>query len=168
MLDTKGVAFLNAIHFLDPVLNTREYSVKWIQETAALLKNPALSEKDVEKLLYQRLEVMRLFMSSRIDNFDEQVTKALLALEGFNQARVKVFQAMQNRPLVAFSTSTRKDIPNLSTLRLIAEGQGGPRMDLTANVAWTLHVPEPSPSRIRRRSTEVSATSRRPSNSTCP
>jgi hypothetical protein len=140
MLDTKSVAFLNAIHFLDPVLNTREYSVKWIQETAALLKDPRLNEQDVEKRLYQRLEVMRLFMSSRIEHFDEQVTKALLSLESFNEARLKVFKAMQHRPLVAFEYVNTRDrnIQNLSTLRLIAEGQWGPRMDLTGNLAWTL------------------------------
>lgn len=140
MLDTKGRAFLNSIHFLDPALNSDDYSRKWIPETAAILKDNALTEKQVEKLLYERLELMRLFMSGRIENFDEQVTKALLALEGFNQARVKVFQAMQKRPLVAFEyVNTRdKDLPNLSTLRAIAEGQWGPRLDLTANVAWTL------------------------------
>ena len=79
-------------------------------------------------------------MSSRIDNFDEQVTKALLALEGFNQARVKVFQAMQKRPLVAFEyvNARDKDLPDSRRCALIAEGQWGPRVDLTANVAWTL------------------------------
>ena len=118
-----------------------------------MLKDPTLTGKQVEKLLYERLELMRVFMSSRIDNFDEQVTKALLALEGFNQARVKVFQAMQKRPLVAFEYVNARDqvLPDLSTLRVIAEGQWGPRVDLTANVAWTLqgagtvNVPEPQP-----------------------
>lgn len=140
MLDTQGRAFLNAIHFMNPALDSAEHSRKWIPETAAILKDPALTEKQVEKLLYGRLELMRLFMSSRIENFDEQVTKALLALEGFNQARVKVYKAMQKRPLVAFEyVNTRdKDLPSLSTLRGIAEGQWGPRLDLTANVAWTL------------------------------
>jgi len=153
MLDTKGRAFLNSIHFLDPALNADEYSRKWIPETAEVLKDPSLTEKQVTKLLYERLELMRLFMSGRVENFDEQVTKALLALEGFNQARVKVFQAMQKRPLVAFEyVNTRdRDLPDLSTLRLIAEGQWGPRLDLTANVAWTLQgagtvtVPESQP-----------------------
>ena len=140
MLDTKGRAFLNAIHFLDPALNADEYSRKWIPDTASILKDPALTHKQIEKLLYERLELMRVFMSGRIDRFDEQVTKALLALEGFTQARVKVFQAMQKRPLVAFEYVNARDkmLPNLSTLRGIAEGQWGPRVDLTANVAWTL------------------------------
>ena len=118
-----------------------------------MLKEPTLTEAQVTRLLYERLEVTRLFMSSRIENFDEQVTKALLALDGFNQARVKVFQSMQKRPLVAFEyVNTRdKDLPDLSTLRLIAEGQWGPRLDLTANVAWTLQqagtvtAPQPQP-----------------------
>jgi hypothetical protein len=153
MLDTKGRAFLNSIHFVDPALNADEYSRKWIPETAAILKDPALTEKQVTTLLYQRLELMRVFMSGRIENLDEQVTKALLALEGFNQARVKVFQSMQKRPLVAFEyVNTREtDLPDLSTLRFIAEGQWGPRLDLTANVSWTLQpagtvtAPQPQP-----------------------
>jgi len=153
MLDTKGQAFLKAIHFLDPALNSTEYSRKWIPDTASILKDPALTSKQIEKLLYERLQLMRVFMSSRIDNFDEQVTKALLALEGFNQARVKVFQAMQKRPLVAFEYVNARDkvLPNLSTLRVIAEGQWGPRLDLTANVSWTLQnhgtvtSPDPQP-----------------------
>jgi hypothetical protein len=140
MLDTQGRAFLNAIRFVDPALNSDEYSRRWIPDTASILKDPALTTKQIEKLLYQRLELIRVFMSSHIDNFDEQVTKALLALEGFNQARVKVFQAMQKRPLVAFEYVNARDkiLPDLSTLRAIVEGQWGPRVDLTANVAWTL------------------------------
>jgi hypothetical protein len=115
------------------------------------LNNPALSEKDLERVLYRQLEVIRLHMINRIDNFDEQVTKALLALEGFDKARLKVFQAMQSRPLVAFEyvNARDKDLPDKSTLRLIAEGKWGPRLDLTGNVAWTIQhagtvqVPEP-------------------------
>jgi hypothetical protein len=153
MMDTKGRAFLNAIHFLDPALNSDEYSRRWIPDTASILKDPALTAKQIDKLLYERLELMRVFFAGRIDRFDEQVTKALLALEGFNQARVKVFQAMQKRPLVAFEYVNARDkvLPNLSTLRMIAEGQWGPRMDLTANVAWTLQAagnvttPQPEP-----------------------
>src|SRR5262249_43572130 len=140
MLDTKGRAFLNAIHFLDPSLNSDEYSRRWIPDTASILKDPALTTKQIEKLLYERLERMRGFMTARTPNFDEQVTKALLALQGFNQARVKVFQEMQKRPLVAFEYVNARDkvLPNLSTLRGIVEGQWGPRVDLTANVSWTL------------------------------
>lgn len=151
MLDTKGRAFLNSIHFLDLALNSDDYSRKWIPETATILKDPALNAKQVEKLLYDRLELMRVFMSSRIDNFDEQVTKALLALEGFNQARVKIFQAMQKQPLIAFEYVNARDkvLPDLSTLRVIAEGQFGPRVDVTANVSWTLQgagtVTSPAP-----------------------
>jgi hypothetical protein len=140
MLDTRGVAFLNALHFLDPVLNSNEVVRNWTPETVTLLRDPGLDAKAIEKILYERLEVLRLLMTSRIPNFDEQVTKALLALEGFNAARVKVFAAMQKRPLVAFEyvNTRRKDLPDQSTLRMIAEGQWGPRLDLTANVAWTL------------------------------
>jgi len=91
-------------------------------------------------VLYRQLEAIRLHMATRIDNFDEQVTRTLLALEGFDRARLKVFQAMQKRPLVAFEyvNARTRDLPDKSTLRVIAEGQWGPRIDLTANVAWTV------------------------------
>jgi hypothetical protein len=152
MVDTAGAAVLQADNFLNVVLNSREYNFKWIPETAALLNRPALSEKEIERVLYRQLEAIRLHMLTRIDNFDEQVTKALLALEGFDKARLKVFEAMQKRPLVALEyVNTRSNaLADRSTLRFIAEGQLGPRVDLTGNVAWTfqhrgtVQAPEPA------------------------
>ena len=46
---------------------------------------------------------------------------------------------MQKRPLIAFEyvNARANDLPDSSTFRLIAEGQWGSRLDLTANVAWT-------------------------------
>ncbi len=90
-------------------------------------------------------------MIDRVPNFNEQVAKGLLALQAFDKARVGVFQAMQKRPLVAFEyiNARTHGLPDRSTLRLISEGQWGPRLDLTANVAVTLQqagsvlLPEP-------------------------
>jgi hypothetical protein len=133
-------AALKADNFLNDVLNSEEYNFKWLPETASLLNNPTLDEKGLERVLYRQLEVIRLHMINRIDGFDKRVTKALLALEGFDQARLKVFQAMQKRPLVAveYVATRENELPDKATWRAIAEGQWGPRLDLTANVSWTL------------------------------
>ena len=93
-------------------------------------------------------------MINRIEGFNDQVAKALLALQGYDKARVRLFEAMQKRPLVAFEyvNARTKDLPDTSTLRLIAEGQWGPRLDLTANAAWTMQhsgsVPLPEPQSV--------------------
>ncbi|MGH9383467.1 MAG: hypothetical protein ACRD2N_04170, partial [Vicinamibacterales bacterium] len=136
-------AALKADNFLADVLNSTEYNFKWLPETATLLNNPTLDEKGLSRVLYRQLEVIRLHMINRIDGFDERVTKALLALEGYDKARLKVFQAMQRRPLVAaeYVVARDRELPDKATWRVIAEGQWGPRLDLTANVSWTLQRP---------------------------
>ena len=67
-------------------------------------------------VLYRQLEALRLDLVGQIDHFDDRITRTLLALEGFNDARLKVFQAMQKRPLVAleYSTARTKDLPDTS------------------------------------------------------
>jgi hypothetical protein len=152
LLDTAGVRVLKSTDFLDSVLTSNEYLEKWLPETADQLSQPGLTDRQIEKVLYQRLEAIRIVMVNRIPDFDEHVTKTLLALEGFDKARAGVFQAMQKRPLVAFEyvNAREPDLPDRSTLRFIAEGQMGPRLDLTANVAWTIQhsgtvtLPEPA------------------------
>jgi hypothetical protein len=138
-LETTMADVLKSDDFLDDFLNSNAYTRKWVPETAALLNNPALNERGLERVLYSQLEALRLDMLGQIDHFDDRITRTLLALEGFNDARLKVFQAMQKRPLVAleYSTARTKDLPDTSAVRLIAEGQWGPRIDATANVAWT-------------------------------
>ena len=126
MMDTAAPAVLKADDFLNVVLDSDEYNRKWIPETAALLNDPALDEKGLERVLYRQLEAIRLHMVTRIDNFDEQVTRTLLALEGFDRARLKVFQAMQKRPLVAFEyvNARTRDLPDKSTLRSSLKASG--------------------------------------------
>jgi hypothetical protein len=134
--------------FLNDVFNSLEYNCNWLPETAALLNNPTLNEKGLARVLYGRLEVLRLHMLAHIDSFDARVTRALLALQGFDDARIKVFQAMQKRPLIAleYVTARTKSAPDKSTVRLITEGQWGPRIDLTANVGWTFQHGGEAPS----------------------
>ena len=156
LLDVEGVNFLGSTNPFAPLVNSPEYTLKWLPETVDLLIDPSRNLRivDVQRILYQRLEMLRLLAINRIEGFDDQVAKALLALQAFDKARVRIFEAMQNRPLVAFEyvNARTKDLPDASTFRFIAEGQWGSRVDLTANVAWTTQhagsVPLPEPRSI--------------------
>lgn len=153
VLDTQGVELLRADNVFNVFFDSDEYTRKWMLETVDLLSDPTrnLSVAQVQRILYQRLEAARLLMINRVEGFDDQVARALLALQAYDKARVRVFRAMQRRPLVAFEyvNGRTKDLPDTSTLRLIAEGQWGSRIDLTANFAVTMQhdgsVPLPQP-----------------------
>lgn len=154
LLDTKGVELLKSDAAFAAFLNSDEYTRKWFPETVDLLSDPSrnLSVAEVQRILYQRLEIVRRLMINRIEGFDDEVAKVLLALQAFDKARVRIFQSMQKQPLVAFEyVNTRtKNLPDTSTFRLIAEGQWGSRVDLTANAAFALQhdgevlLPEPA------------------------
>lgn len=150
LLDTKGVQLLGSTNFLDPVFNSDEYDV-WLNDAQNELVQPGLDEAQVRALVDENLEELRLLMLDRIPNLDEQVGQALLAYGAFEESRLSVFQAMQKQPLVAveYVNARAPALPQTSTVRLIAEGQLGPRMDLTANIAWTFQhagmVQEPTP-----------------------
>ena len=153
-LDAEGVAFLGSDNAFAPLFNSEEYTRKWLPETVDLLIDPArnLSIAEVQRVLYQRLEILRMMAINRIETFDDEVAKVLFALQAFDKARVRLFDAMQKRPLVAFEyvNARTKDLPDASTFRFIAEGQWGSRLDLTANVAMTVQhagsvlLPEPT------------------------
>jgi len=149
VLDTQGVALLRSDNAFNDFFNSDEYAIKWIEETTALLGDTdhTLSADDVERILYRQLEAVRLLMVSRVPDFDEKVARVLLALQAFDKARVRVFEQMQKRPLVAleYLDARTPDVPDRHTLRFIAEGQMGPRLDLTANVSWTLQSSGASP-----------------------
>jgi len=139
-LEATEVGVLRADDFTKVLFNSREYNREWLPETAKLLNNLGLSEATMKAILYRQIEVMRRLALSRIDHFNERVGNALSALQAFDAARVRVFEAMQKRPLVAFEyvNARAPNLPERSTLRLVAEGQWGPRIDLTANGAVTL------------------------------
>jgi hypothetical protein len=153
LLDTIGVELLQSDQAFDAFINSDDYQRKWLPETADLLSDVSrpLSPTEIQRILYRQLESVRLMMVNRIESFDAEVARGLLALQAFDKARIKVFEAMQKRPLVAFEyvNAKTRDLPDKSTLRLIAEGQWGPRIDLTANVSMTLQhtgtVPLPEP-----------------------
>ena len=142
VLDTQGVALLNSDNAFNEFFNSDEYAVKWIEETTALLAETTrdLSAEDVARILYRQLESVRLLMISRVPEFDQKISRVLFALNAFDKARVRVFEQMQKRPLVAveYLNARTVDLPDRHTIRAIAEGQMGPRLDLTANVSWTL------------------------------
>lgn len=141
LLDTKGVELLKSDRAFDRFFNSDEYLRKWFPDTVALLYDGSrpLTPSDIQRILYQRLEVVRRLMLDRIDGFNDRVAKALLAVQAYDKARVRLFQAMQRQPLVAFEyvNARTPDLPDRSTLRFIAEGQWGSRIDVTANAALT-------------------------------
>jgi hypothetical protein len=140
LLDTQGVKVLQSDRAFSEFITSDEYLLKWLPHTAEMLNDPSLAAPQVQKILYRQLEALRVLMVNRIENFDVQVGKVLTALDAFDKARVRVFQEMQKRPLVAFEyvNARSPDLPDQSTFRVIAEGQLGPRLDLTANVALTV------------------------------
>jgi hypothetical protein len=153
LADTAGVGLLQADNAFDAFLKSEEYTDKWYPETVDLLADPTrtLSIADLQRILYQRLEMLRLLMISRIEGFDDAVAKNLLAFQAYDKARFRLFEAMSKKPLLAveYINARTKDLPDSNTLRFIVEGQWGPRIDLTANAAWTYQnsgsvvLPEP-------------------------
>jgi hypothetical protein len=153
LADTAGVEILKADNAFDAFLKSAEYREKWFLETVDLLSDPTqqLSIADIQRILYQRLEALRLLMINRIPGFDDAVAGNLLAFQAYDKARARLFEAMRKRPLFAveYVNARSKDLPDNSTLRFILEGQWGSRIDLTANTAFTFQdsgsvsLPEP-------------------------
>jgi hypothetical protein len=90
-------------------------------------------------------------MINRIDGFEDEVARNLLALNAYDKARRRLFETIRKRPLFAFEyvNAKARDLPDSSTVRFIGEGQWGSRVDLTANAAMTFQhagtVPLPEP-----------------------
>ena len=151
--DTQAVDLLRANNAFNNFLDSAEYNRKWLPETVDLLSDPSrsLTIAGIQRILYQRLEALRLLMINRIDSFDDEVARNLLALQAYDKARRRLFETIRKRPLVAFEyvNARSRDLPDSSTLRFILEGQWGSRLDLTANAAITLQhsgsvsLPEP-------------------------
>jgi hypothetical protein len=156
LADTQGVELLKADNAFDDFLRSAEYTRKWLPETADQLSDPTrpLTIAQIQRILYQRLEALRLLMINRIDGFDDEVGRNLLALNAYDKARRRLFETIRKRPLFAFEyvNAQAKDLPDSSTVRFIAEGQWGSRVDLTANAAMTFQhsgsVPLPQPAEV--------------------
>jgi hypothetical protein len=156
MADTQLVELLRSDNAFASVLTSPDYTDRWLEGTTNALSDPSvrLTIADIQRILYQRLEEMRLLMLSRVDNFNDEVARNLLAQQAYDKARQRLFAAMRKRPLFAFEyvNARSKDLPDSSTLRFIAEGQWGSRVDVTANAAVTLQnsgsVPLPQPTEV--------------------
>ena len=156
LADTQGVELLKADNAFDDFLRSAEYTRKWLPETVDQLGDPTLplSIAQIQRILYQRLEALRLLMINRIDGFDDEVARNLLAVNAYDKARRRLFETIRRRPLFAFEyvNAQVKDLPDSSTVRFIAEGQWGSRVDLTANAAMTFQhsgsVPLPQPTEV--------------------
>ena len=156
LADTQGVELLKADNAFDDFLRSAEYTRQWLPETADQLSDPTLplSIAQIQRILYQRLEALRLLMINQIDGFDDEVARNLLAVNAYDKARRRLFDTIRRRPLFAFEyvNAQAKDLPVSSTVRFIAEGQWGSRVDLTANAAMTFQhsgsVPLPQPTEV--------------------
>jgi len=156
LADTQLVELLKANRAFDDFLNSAEYSDKWLQDAVDQLSDPTtpLALAQIQRILYQRLEALRLLMINRIDGFEDEVARNLLALNAYDKARRRLFETIRKRPLFAFEyvNAKARDLPDSSTLRFIGEGQWGSRVDLTANAAMTFQhagtVPLPEPKDI--------------------
>jgi hypothetical protein len=151
VLNEEGRAVLRSDNFLGALRTSDFYQNEWLQATVARLNDPGITFLQAERVLYQQLDVLYARLIDTNPNLEQEVASGLKALEAFDDARKKLFEVMQKRPLIAFEyvNARAKDLPNKSTLRFIAEGQFGDHLDLTGNVAWTLQrqatvqLPEP-------------------------
>jgi hypothetical protein len=148
----QGQNLLAAPAFLSPVLKSPEYR-EWLFETrAALAAEAPMTEAEIERMLYARLETLRELMIQRIPNFSDGVATFVQALRSFEGARTAYFKTLQQRFMMA-AEMVRTRPPSkaaTSTFRLIAEGRPGKSAwDLTGNFAFTYQdggtalVPEP-------------------------
>jgi hypothetical protein len=133
----KGIAINTSLNFLDPLLNSDEYE-QWLRQSQSMLANPGLSEGEVLRILGQRVELLRQMAGARVPDLADQVERALNAFAAYNKARKDVFNSLKKHPLVTaeFVANRPGTLPDQRMLRMIAEGQWGPRLDLTGNIAW--------------------------------
>jgi hypothetical protein len=141
---------LESTDFLDPFFTSEDYS-RWRDVTRRSLASALLADADVEAELFVRLEELAQLMRAKVPEFDRQMGSVIEALADYNRARIAVFDAIHQRPVVAleYVRARPRELPDRSTLRLIVEGQLG-AWDTTGNMAWTFQhtgtvlVPEPS------------------------
>lgn len=137
-LEKQGVEVLSSLTFLDPMLNSDAYE-RWLSVTVTALAAGGTDASALEPILYRRLEEARLLLISMQPD-PARVETALAALRAFEGARASVFEAMQQQPLLAFEYVRARPagLPDISTYRLILEGNVWRRLDLTANAALSV------------------------------
>jgi hypothetical protein len=152
-VDNQGPPLLAAAAFLDPVFLSPEYD-RWLEETQAILSAPgSMSKRDIERILYRRLETLRQMMAERLVNFEDDVAAYVNALNAFESSRTVMFAKMQKKFVMAAELVRVRpsEIPASSTYRLVAEGRpGGGAWNITGNAALTRQdagtvlLPEPT------------------------
>jgi hypothetical protein len=128
---------LQSTDFLDDFFVSPHYKT-WLQSSAKILTSPDLADADVERVLFVRLEQLAQLMRAEVPGFDVQTEGFIQAVDAYSRARVAIFDAIHQRPVVAveYVRARPKDLPDRSTLRFIVEGQFG-AWDTTGNMAWT-------------------------------
>jgi len=138
--------------FLDAFWKTPAYT-RWLDDTRVVFSSSArMSEGDIERVLYARLEALRQLMIAAVPNFDTEVARFMRAFEAFEAARTDYFKKLQQRFIMA-AEMVRTRPPSkaaTSTFRVIAEGRPGTsEWDITGNFAVTYQdggtalVPDP-------------------------
>jgi len=118
-----------------------DFFADWQRPTTQRLSPGGLSRNDIILIFHDQVEQLRKVMVERMPNFQSMVEAALDAADVFDKKRLDLFKKMQKQPLVAVEyVNTRlPTLPDLSTVRLIAEGSFlNAKLDLTGNVAFTI------------------------------
>lgn len=139
-LEKSAVAALRSDNFLDAFLNSPEYD-EWEHKTVELLSAPSLSRRQTERILYTQLEEVRLLAIRQVPDFNKKIEGVISAFQNFDSARLKLFQAINKKPVFAFEYVNKRlvTLPDLSTYRFIFDAPSlGDRLSLTANLAWTI------------------------------
>ena len=141
---------LESTDFLDDFFTSAAYS-RWRDATKRMLASSLIADADVEAFLFVSLDELAQLMRANVPEFDVRMGGVIEALEAYNRARIAVFEAIHQRPVVAveYVRARPRALPDRSTLRFILEGQLG-AWDTTGNLAWTFQhqgvvlVPEPT------------------------
>lgn len=134
------VSALKSNNFLDELLDFPEYQ-EWEDKTVELLFDRTLSRAQTERLLYRQAETLRLLAIRRVPEFNNKIGGVIDAYAKFDGARLKLFQAINKKPVLAFEYVNKRltTLPDLSTFRVIFDAPTlGSRLSLTANAAWTI------------------------------
>jgi hypothetical protein len=140
LLDNAGAKLAMNFALFDPVLLSPEYQ-RWLADSRAALMSPVgLSKRDIERIVYGRLEALRQIMVAEIPAFDDGVAQIITSLRTFDEGRTSWFDKLQKRFLLSaeFVRNREPGAPASWTSRLIGEGRlGSTKWDLTTNAAVT-------------------------------
>jgi len=136
LMDTKGQAVLAALDDALGDLQLSDEYDQWRDESARELK--AVPLPFLDGALIKRLNILSDLAAKLVPQFETKALEAYKAYAAFLSARSTVLEHIEARPVVAVEYVRRRKAvdPDLSTYRLIAEGQKG-RWDLSLNASYT-------------------------------